>query len=355
MKVSIITAALILVFPCSIMGYGYPDAMGQGSPMPGIDAVSHGFAGASIADIGGMNLFGNPAAISGSRLMLSGGALILKQTVDDGLGKHTLTYAGLGASAFQASLETGFANFAVGIAKIRDYTYKGEYFFIDSNPEPLLAGFENLTVSGGIWEAAIGSSREVLPGFSLGASAGYRTGKINYDYYWHHFSESIDDSSSTESREEGEFAWRAGTSFKTGDATTIGACYSSASENCPASYAAGIVFGNIANGFPGVGVEARIYDTEVNSAWTGTVFGGIHPEHNLFFRGGLNLTSKGGADSNVSLGLSFGVTVNFSKVNLDAAFNYNNESRNGEVFGFPEAQTINDIVTGFSVGATIPL
>ena len=355
MKVSIITAAFLLLFPCSMMGFGYPDAMGQGSPMPGVDAVSHGFAGASIVNVGGMNLFGNPAAVSDSKIMLSGGVLILKQTVDDGLGKHTLTYAGLGASGIEAAFETGVVNLAFGIAKIRDYTYKGEYFFIDSNPEPMLAGFENLKVNGSIWEAAIGASREVLPGFRLGASAGYRTGKINYDYYWHHFSESIEDSSSTWSREDGEFAWRVGTTVKTGIATTIGACYSSASENCPASYAGGIVFGDIANGSPGVGVEARIYDTEVNSSWTGTVFGGIHAEHNLFFRGGINLTSKGGADSNVSLGLSLGATVNFSKVNLDAAFNYNNESRNGEVFGFPEAQTINDIVTGFSVGATIPL
>jgi len=355
MKVSFIAVLLVFAFPASVMGVGYPDAIGQGSPMPGIDAVSHGFGGASVADVGGMNLFGNPAEISGSGIKLTAGALILKQTVDDGLGKHTLTYAGLGANSFQASFSTGFSDLAIGIAKIRDYTYKGEYFFIEANPEPVISGFENLTVDGSIWEAALGASREIAPGIRLGASAGFRTGTIDYEYYWHHFSESIDDSSSTWSREESEFAWRAGTSIKTGDATTIGACYSSQSENCPASYAAGIVFGNISMGFPGVGLEARIYDTEENSSWAGTVFGGIHPEHNLFFRGGLNLTSKGGADSNVSLGISLGVTVNFSKVDLDAAFNYNSESRTSNVFGFPEAQIIDDIVSGFSVGATIPL
>lgn len=348
-------AAFLLVFPSSLLGYGYPDAMGQGSTLPGTDAVSHGFGGASAVDVGGMNLFGNPSEISGSDIMLTSGVLILKQTVDDGLGKHTLTYAGLGATSFQMGMEAGFADLAVGIAKIRDYTYKGEYFFIDPLPEPVIAGFENLTVDGGVWEAAMGFSREVMPGFRLGASTGYRMGSINYDYYWHNFSESIEDSSSAWSREEGEFAWRAGTSVMTGEATTVGLSYSSESENCPALFAAGIVFGDISMGFPGVGVEAKIYDTGENSSWTGTVFGGIHPEHNLFFRGGLNLSSKGGAESNVSLGLALGASVNFSRMNIDAAFNYNNESRNGNVFGFPEAQTINDIVTGFSVGATIPL
>lgn len=356
MRFSHVFTVLLLV-SAAAFGFGYLDALGQGSTMPGVDAVSHGFGGAYSVNVGGMNLFGNPSEIcsTGSSLMMSGGALILKQTVDDGLGRHTLTYAGLGASSFQAAFDTGALELAVGIAKIRDYTYKGEYFFIDSNPEPVIAGFENLTVSGSIWEAALGVSREFFPGVKIGAAAGYRTGNVDYEYYWHHFSESIDDSTETWSREEGEFAWRAGTSARVGEATTIGGVYSSETDNVPASFAAGVVFGNLAGGFPGVGIEARIYDTEINTSWAGSVFGGIHPEHNLYFRGGLTLSSKGGNDSNASLGLSFGTTVNFSKVNMDAAFNYNNESRNSGVFGFPEAQTVNDIVTGFSVGATIPL
>jgi len=357
MKAGLILSITAFLFPVCVFGYGYPDAMGQGSPLPGYDAISQGFGGVSSVNVGSINLFGNPAELysTGSSLSFSTGALIFKQTVDDGLGRHTLTYAGLGPAGFQAGLNTSFADIAVGIAKIRDYAYTGEYFFLDSNPEPIIAGFENLTVSGGVWEAAIGAARKLPYGLKVGASAGYRTGDINYEYYWHHFSESIEDSSSSWSREEGEFAWRAGASFSVGNATTVGAAYSSESENCPSSITAGIVFGDLARGFPGVGVEARIYDTEENTGWAGNVFGGIHPEHNLFFRGGVTLSSRGGNQSSAALGIAMGITVNFSRVNLDAAFNYNSESRNGNVFGFPSAQTITDIVTGFTIGATVPL
>lgn len=345
----------MLLIPFTVIGYGYPDAMDQGSGMPGTDAVSYGFGGVSAVDAGGMNLFANPSGITGSKVMISGGILIIKQTVDDGLGLHSLNYAGLGSSSFQASIAAGPLDLAAGIAKVRDYTYTGEYFFLDSNPEPIIAGFEDLTVKGSIWETALGASREILPGFRLGVSAGYRMGNIDYEYYRHHFSVSLEDSTHTWSREEGEFAWRAGTSVSAGETTTIGAVYSSESENCPASYAAGVVFGNIGRGFPGFGIEAKIYETPDNSSWSGTFFGGIHPEHNLFFRGGLSLSSRGSSEANASLGLSLGATVNFSRFDLNAAFNYNDLSRNGNVFGFPEAQTINDVVTGFSVGATIPL
>lgn len=356
MRVRILLSALAAALITSTAyGYGYPDAIGMGSSMPGTDAVSHGFAGASAVNVGGMNLFGNPSGISGSNLMLNAGALILKQTVDDGLGKHSLTYAGLGITGLQASLQTGPVSIAAGVSKIRDYTYTGEYFFIEGELEPIISGFEDLTVEGGIWEAAFGAAGSIAPGVRLGAAAGYRTGKVDYEYYMHHFSESIEDSISTWSREEGEFAWRAGTTVLLGNGAEAGLFYASESDNCPAHYGAGVVFGEISRGDSGVGVEAKIYDTEGQSAWTGTVFGGIHADRNLFFRGGLNLTSKGVDESNVSLGLSLGATVNFSWMDLNAAFNFNNENRNGLVFGFPQAETITDVITGFTVGATIPL
>jgi len=133
------------------------------------------------------------------------------------------------------------------------------------------------------------------------------------------------------------------------------AAYRSENENCVSAITAGILFGNISMGFPGVGIEAKIYDTPEDASWAATVFGGIHPEHNLFFRGGLTLSSRGGNDANAALGIALGTTVNFSWMDLHAAFNYNGESRDGDVFGFPEAETTDDIVTAFSVGATIPL
>ncbi len=349
--------AAALCFPAASAGYGYLDAIGMGSQLPGTDAVSHGFGAGSSVGVGGMNLFGNPAALagSGSELMISTGVNILKQSVDDGLGKHTLTFAGLGETSFQAGFSTPAGNLALGIARIRDYTYKGEYFFIEANPEPIISGFENLTVSGGVWEAALGGAREIAGGVSLGASAGYRMGNIDYEYYWHHFNESIEDSSSSWSREEGEFAWRAGASFDLGQSAIAGISYASESENCPSLISAGVLFGNIAGGNPGVGAEARIFDTGDDKAWSGTVFGGIHPENNLYFRGGIMLSSRGGTESDAALGMFLGTTVNFSRFNLDAAFNFGNEGRKSGVFGFPDADTINDIVTGFGVGATIPL
>jgi len=348
---------VLLVLPLTAYGYGYPGAMGQGSVMPGFDAVTHGFGGVLSVDVGGMNLFGNPAELTSSNPLVSAsiGPLILKQVVDDGMGKHTLTYAGMGASSFQAGFSAGAAEIALGIAKIRDYTYTGEYFFIDSNPDPVIAGFENLTVRGGVWEAATGAAATLPGNVNIGASAGYRTGDITYDYYWHHFSESIPDSSVSWSREEGEFSWRAGVSLAAGEAVSIGSVYASKTENCPSSIAAGIRVGNIGGYLPGFGLEARIYDMPDGTAWSATAFGGIHPDHNLYFRGGLGLSSTGGADSKVALGISMGATVDFGKTDLSAAFNYGSETRDDDVLGFPEAQTINDVVTAFTVGASIEL
>ncbi len=355
-SVFLILAALFLL-PLTALGFGYPAALGMGSPMPGVDAVSHGFGGVVSVNVGGMNLFGNPAELNSYNpsFSVSVGPLILKQSVDDGLGKHTLTYAGLGASSFQTGFNTGSAGFALGIAKIRDYTYKGEYFFIDTNPEPMIAGFENLTVTGGVWEVAGGAATSLFGQTNLGVSAGYRTGDINYDYYWHHFNESIPDSSSLWSREEGEFSWKAGVSQPVGENVSFGAVYASSSENCPSSIAAAVMIGNLAVFSPGFGIEARIYDVDDSNAWSANVFGGIHPDHNLYFRGGAVLSSSGGIDSKVALGISMGSTVTLGKVNVSAAFNYGNETRDNNILGFPDAKTINDIVTAFTIGATIEL
>ncbi len=349
--------SVLLTVPITAFGYGYPAAMGQGSSMPGIDAVSHGFGGILSVNVGGMNLFANPAELTSYNPSFSAsvGPLILKQSVDDGLGKHNLTYAGLGASSFQTGLSFNSASFALGIAKIRDYTYKGEYFFLDTNPEPVISGFENLVVSGGVWEAAAGVAT-VIPGeISIGVTAGYRMGDINYQYQWHHFNETIPDSTSDWNREEGELSWRAGVSVPAGENIAIGAVYSSETENCPSTIAAGVRVGNISAFFPGFGIEARVNDTNENKAWSANFFGGIHPDHNLYFRGGLILSSDGGIESNTSLGLAMGATVNLGKTNISAAFNYGNESREGNVLGFPDAKTISDIVTAFSIGATIEL
>lgn len=351
--VFLILAALFLL-PLTALGFGYPAALGLGSTMPGVDAVSHGFGGVVAVNVGGMNLFGNPAELTGYNpsLSVSIGTLILKQSVDDGLGKHTLTYAGLGASSFQAGFNTDPVCFAMGIAKIRDYTYTGEYFFLATDT---IAGFENLTVTGGVWEAAAGAATSLFDGTNLGVSAGYRTGDINYDYYWHHFNYAIPDSSSSWSREEGEFSWKAGISQPLGENTSLGAVYASSSENCPSSIAAGVTVGNIAAFSPGFGIEARIYDMDDTNAWSANVFGGIHPDHNLYFRGGVVLSSSGGTDSKVALGISMGSTVTLGNINVSAAFNYGNETRDSNILGFPEAKTINDIVTAFTVGASIEL
>ncbi|MCK5132811.1 MAG: hypothetical protein KAR40_11735 [Candidatus Sabulitectum sp.] len=356
MKNFVLLSALLLL-PLTAQGFGYPAALEQGSPMPGMDAVSHGFGGVLSVNVGGMNLFSNPAELTKSNPIISAsiGPLILKQSVDDGLGKHSLTYAGLGASSFQAGLNTHSASFALGIAKIRDYTYKGEYFFIDTNPDPVIAGFENLIVSGGVWEAAAGVASVISGEISLGASAGYRVGDINYEYYWHHFNEAIPDSSSEWSREEGEFTWRAGASVPAGNNISIGAVYASKTDNCPSSIAAGVCVGNIAAFSPGFGLEARIYDTEINRAWSANFFGGIHPDHNLFFRGAAVLSSSGGNDPDIALGICMGATVSLERIDISAAFNYGSETRDGNVLGFPDAKTIDDVVTAFTVGASIGL
>lgn len=353
----ILCCSILLFLPLPAQGYGYPDAFQSGSSMPGTDVVSHGFGGVLSVDVGGMNLFCNPAELTSSNPLVSAsiGTLILKQSVDDGMGKHVLTYAGLGSSSFQTGLNTDFASMALGIAKVRDYTYTGEYFFIETNPEPFIAGFENLTVTGGVWEAAAGLAT-VIPGeISIGASGGYRMGNINYEYFWHHFKESIDDSTSEWSRDEGEFAWRAGVSVPAGNDMSLGVVCASKTENCPSSIATGLSFGNISAMYPGFGLEARFYDTEGNNAWAANVFGGIHPEHNLYFRGGAVLASSGDDDSNAALGVYMGTTVDLGRVDVSAAFNYGSAMRNGDVFGFPAAKTINDIVTAITIGATIEL
>ncbi len=349
--------SLLLFLPLVAQGFGYPAAMGQGSSMPGVDAVSHGFGGVMSVDVGGMNLFGNPAELSNYNPSFSAsmGPLILKQSVDDGLGKHTLTYAGLGASSFQAGLNTGSASIALGIANVRDYTYKGEYFFIPEPPDTVTTGFENLTVSGGVWEAATGVATVIPGGVSIGASAGYRLGDINYEYYRHYFRGSIPDSLSEWTREEGEFSWRAGASIPAGNNVSFGAVYSSGTENCPSSAAVGVRTGNIAAFFPGFGLEARIYDMDDNKAWSANAFGGIHPDHNLYFRGGVVLSSSGETDSNTALGLSLGATVDLGRTDVTVGFNYGSESRNGDIFGFTHAETIDDVVTAVTAGVNIEL
>ena len=113
--------------------------------------------------------------------------------------------------------------------------------------------------------------------------------------------------------------------------------------------------GNLAAYSPGFGVEARMYDTEINKAWVANFFGGIHPDHNLFFRGGLILASRGGNDSNTSLGLAVGASIDLGKTDISAAFNFGSEKRDDFILGFPNVETVIDVITAFSVGASIEL
>ncbi len=356
-KLAICFVAALFIFPFSAFGYGYPDAIGQGSPLPGVDAVSHGFGGVMAVNVGSMNLFCNPAELTSFNptFTASIGPAILKQTVDDDAGKHSLTYAGFSSCSFQTGFNTGSVSLSMGVARIRDYTYKGEYFFIDTLPEIHIVGFENLIVDGGVWEAA-GGAATTLPGnVNIGASVGYRTGEVKYDYYWHYFEEDIPDSSFIWSRDEAELSWRAGASYPAGENVSLGAVFASESENCPSSIAAAIRVGNLGSYYPGFGVEARVYDTEINQAWVVNLFGGVHPDPNLFFRGGLVLASRGGDEANTSLGMALGATIDLGKTDISAAFNFGSEKRNDFVLEHLPKNAINDVVTAFSVGAAIEL
>jgi hypothetical protein len=85
------------------------------------------------------------------------------------------------------------------------------------------------------------------------------------------------------------------------------------------------------------------------------VFGGIHPEHNLYFRGGAVLSSSGGNDSQAAIGISLGATIDLGRTDISAAFNYGSETRDNSVFGFPQAKTISDVVTAFTAGVAVEL
>ncbi len=352
--------AVVLAATRPVMSFGYEDALGIGTDLPGISP--------STLALGGMRAvsYGEPACVmlnpaylcrySTAGLSVSIGPGIAKEQLDDSTGRHTRDYIALGqlGAASRVPLGSSFAAGA-GIARITDQTYDGLHYIADDPVLPgKITGLETYSSSGGLWEAVGGLSWRARRWLLIGASAGPRfgsgTGEYEYDDW-----EGEDDSTYTVTWEESSIAVHAGV-FVPFDLNSIGVSWASGSERYPARVAVGALLFS-GSGLKGsFGGEVEIVDPGEEQTITGRLMGAVSPSRQLELRGSFFFSDRGGsAESRSRLGLSFGMGLTLGRAVLEAAFSSSSYKRETTAFGFEGFEDITDRLSIFAIGLALTL
>lgn len=352
--------AVLLSATGPAMSFGYEDALGIGTDLPGISPTTLALGGMRAVSYGEPAcVMLNPAYLcrySTTGLSVSVGPGIAKEQLDDSTGRHTRDYIALGQVGAAARIPLGGSFSAgAGIARITDQSYDGMHYIADDPVLPgKITGLETYRSSGGLWEAVGGLSWRARRWLLLGVSAGPRfgSGKGEYEYDdW----EGQDDSTYTVTWEESSVAVHAGV-FVPFDLNSIGVSWTSGSDRYPARVAAGALLFS-GSGLKGsFGGEVEIADPGEDQTITGRLMGAVSPSRQMELRGSFFFSDRGGsAESRSRLGLSFGVGLTLGRALLEAAFSSSSSKRETTAFGFEGFEDITDRLSIFAIGLTLAL
>ncbi len=241
------TFLLLLLFPGIVLAFGYADAHGNGSPIPGLNAVSLGLGGARAIGFGdALSILTNPAEIyriPGTSLTMSIGPAVLIETVEDSTGRNSSNWIALGnlsaAVKFQPSSRLAIG---AGIARLTDSSYEGMYHVRDETPPDYGEIIETmeLSVTGGLYESAAGFSWRPVTWMNIGLSGGLRFGQVDYDSTYLDRRDPENDTLVSWGWTENEFCWHAGLVIPL-SLTSLGVSWASPSEHYDGRIAAGAI------------------------------------------------------------------------------------------------------------------
>lgn len=349
---------LLLLFPGMVLAFGYADAHGNGSPIPGFNAVSLGLGGARAIGFGdALSILTNPAEIyriPGTSLTMSIGPAVLVETVEDSTGRNMNNWIALGnlsaAMKFQPSSRLAIG---AGIARITDSSFNGMYHVRDETPGSMYYGdiieTMELTVTGGLYESAAGFSWRPASWVNVGLSGGLRFGQVDFDstYLDRRYPE-IDTliSWGWDSR---SFCWHAGIIIPL-NLASLGVSWASPSEHYDGRIAAGAILytGEFNQG--AFGAEIEIIDPGDANALQVRIMGQFHPAGSLTFRGALTFSDRGDEIKRQGIGLALGAGIAFGKLTLNSAYSWSSINRDEITFGYTESADIKLSSSILSIG-----
>lgn len=351
MRLSMLLLGALFIITSISLGFGYFDAITNGTPLPGLTPVSVALGSAKAIGIREpASLFTNPAMTTGiptaiqlSSSMISWTERVLQSDVDQTV-RTMLTFDNLTGAAVWSS---GGLAIGAGYAKVAEFGYDGTHtlFLNPSDPE---IGVEILEADGGQWEAMGSVAMEVTGSLSAGFSGGIRSARADYSYEFNSSSIVIPDSSSEWSVDQSDFAWHAGIALD-GELFKSGVSYSSGSEYMEESISfGGSAFAEHLKKIT-VGFEAEVISPFDANHFLGKLSIIMPLTKNLNA-----LTSASFDDQRVANRAGFGFGLGFSghigRFTLDAGVLNRFRARKDTGFPNESADRVDDSATQFSFG-----
>ncbi len=331
--------ALLLIIPRITSAFGYADANGNGTSIPGYNAVTMALGGVRAIGFGdALSVLTNPAdiyRIPGTTFTMSIGPGVISESFEDSTGNHKYNWISLSnlsaAMKFQVSSRLALG---AGIARISDFSFEGKYYERDDISHDIIEDFE-LVSSGGLYESAAGFSWHPDSWINIGLSAGLRFGEASYDSTYTDRVHHENDTTVSIGWNESEFCWHAGIMIPL-SMTSIGISWASATDHYDARIAAGALLyaGDSKQG--ALGVEAEIVDPGGANILEGKFIGQLSPSSSLTFRGALSFIDGNAEIESQGLGLSFGTGIAFGRITLNGAFSWSSITRESYAFSLED-------------------
>ena len=348
--------ALVLSVPfLSAYGFGYEDAVADGTVMPGIGAGNLLLGGAMAIGYGEpTSVLLNPAnlgRVSAPGIEICVGPAIVTENVEDSIGLHSRSYLSLGPTSLATRIPAGRSlTLGAGLARVSDVSYDGRHYLAEN---PLIPGYitgaEALEASGGLWEAVAGCSYRVARWVSLGVSAGPRFGSADLEYA---YDDRVGDEDSVArwGWDESGFCVHAGATFPFG-LNSASVAWTSGSDHYPPRVAAGAILhsGGTAEDFS-IGVEGEIRDPGEKNTFIGRLSGRFSPNPGFILGGALSFSDRGSESSRSNLGFAMGTAITIGRAVLRGGFMFESSSRRTTAFGYEGFDTVTDKVGSCSVG-----
>ncbi|MBN2586013.1 MAG: hypothetical protein JXA64_10320 [Candidatus Fermentibacteraceae bacterium] len=320
----------LLLLSGTAQSFGYLSTMGEGTPLPGLNAVTMGLGGARAIGFGdALSILTNPAEIyriPGTTMTLSLGPGVIHESFDDSTGYVSYNWVAVsslsGAVKFQLSPRLAVG---AGAAKISDVSFQGKYYERNSFSGEITESFE-LDCRGGLYESAAGFSWRPARWINVGLSGGLRFGGATCDsVYINRFAPEQDTTVSTE-WDESRFCWHAGVMVPVG-LTSFGMSWASGTDHYDSRIAAGAVLYTAESRQGALGIEAELVDPGGDGSLETRVLGQVSPSSSLTFRGSLSFLDLNGEVPSQGFGISVGTGVAFGRITLNGAYAWSSLTR----------------------------
>ncbi|MCD4848456.1 MAG: hypothetical protein K8R76_09705 [Candidatus Aegiribacteria sp.] len=360
MKSLMILACILVLSASSALCFGYLNIHTSGAPLPGFSARSTGFGGVRSIGLGdGSSMLTNPAGLhrtEGTLVSLSIGPGIGTEIILDSLGKHNnnwITFGNLFA-CMKFRLDPRF-DAGIALGKVSDFSYKGAHYIFDFQPghEEDLSEIIELNVNGGLYESVAGLSFSASDWISLGLSAGFRFGNVNYDSTYTDIQASENDTLISWKSDFSDFCWHLGFEIPL-DNALLGFSWASEGDVYDARLALGglLYFNDTKRG--ALGGEVELGDPGEKNSIIGRVFGFTFPSDSFELRGSFNfaLPNYEDVESSMIIGLSLGSGIYLGDIILDGGIAWYSCSRDSLFLGVGHPDDISNSQALISMGIT---